>query len=258
MNYLGFPGSMGAPYIDYIVADGYIIPEEFSVNYTEQILRLPHCYQPNDNLRVIASTPQSRADHGLPDEAIVLCSFNNNYKITPTVFDIWMRMLKQFPQAVLWLLKDTPTAEKNLRAEAHARGVDPARLIFAKRLKPEEHLARHVCADLFLDTYPCNAHTTASDALYAGLPLVTCSGNSFASRVAGSLLTTIGLPELITNNLHDYEQKTVELISKPALLAEIKNRLQKNKKNTPLFDTQLYTRDWEQLLLQVHQRVINV
>jgi protein O-GlcNAc transferase len=131
-------------------------------------------------------------------------------------------------------------------------------LIFAKRLKPEEHLARHVCADLFLDTYPCNAHTTASDALYAGLPLVTCSGNSFASRVAGSLLTTIGLPELITNNLHDYEQKTVELISKPALLAEIKNRLQKNKKNTPLFDTQLYTRDWEQLLLQVHQRVINV
>lgn len=257
MNYLGFPGSMGAPYVDYIVADDYIIPEELSVNYTEQVLRLPHCYQPNDNLRVIASTPQSRADHGLPDEAIVLCSFNNNYKITPTVFDIWMRLLKQFPQTVLWLLKDTPTAEKNLRTEAHARGVDPERLIFAKRLKPEEHLARHVCADLFLDTYPCNAHTTASDALYAGLPLLTCSGNSFASRVAGSLLTTIGLPELITNNLIDYEHKTVELISNPTLLAEIKKRLQKNKNTTPLFDTQRYAKDWEQLLLQVHQRATN-
>lgn len=257
MNYLGFPGSMGAPYIDYIVADNYIIPEELSVNYTEQVLRLPHCYQPNDNLRVIASTPQARADHGLPDQAIVLCSFNNNYKITPTVFDIWMRLLKQFPETVLWLLKDTPTAETNLRTEAHVRGVDPARLIFAKRVKPEEHLARHVCADLFLDTYPCNAHTTASDALYAGLPLVTCSGRSFASRVAGSLLNTLDLPELITNDLNEYEQKIAELLTKQSLLADIKTRLQKNKTTSPLFDTQRYAKDWELLLLQVHQRSTN-
>jgi predicted O-linked N-acetylglucosamine transferase (SPINDLY family) len=253
MNYLGFPGSMGASYIDYIVADNYIIPEELSINYTEQVLRLPCCYQPNDNLRVIASTPQSRAAHGLPDQAIVLCSFNNNFKITPYVFDIWMRLLTQFPKAVLWLLRDTPTAESNLRTEARARGVDPERLIFAKRVKPEEHLARHVCADLFLDTYPCNAHTTASDALYAGLPLVTCSGNSFASRVAGSLLTTIGLPELITTNLNDYEQKIVGLISDPSQLADVKSRLQTNKTTSPLFDTHRYTKDWERLLLDVYQ-----
>ena len=258
INYLGFPGSMGAPYIDYIVADGYVIPEELSANYAEQVLRLPHCYQPNDNLRVIATTPQSRTKHGLPDEAIVLCSFNNNYKITPKVFDVWMRLLKRFPQAVLWLLKDTPTSEKNLKKEAQERGVDPERLIFAARVKSEEHLARHVCADIFMDTYPCNAHTTASDALYAGLPLVTCSGNSFASRVAGSLLTTIGLPDLITNNLTDYEQKIVELISKPALLADVKNRLQENKKTSPLFDTKRYTKDWENLLQQVYQRLIKV
>jgi predicted O-linked N-acetylglucosamine transferase (SPINDLY family) len=255
INYLGFPGSMGAPYIDYIVADGYVIPEELSVNYAEQVLRLPHCYQPNDNLRLIASTPQSRTKHGLPDEAIVLCSFNNNYKITPTVFDVWMRLLKRFPQAVLWLLKDTPTSEKNLKKEAQERGVDPERLIFAARVKSDEHLARHVCADIFMDTYPCNAHTTASDALYAGLPLVTCSGNSFASRVAGSLLTTIGLPDLITNNLSDYEQKIVELISKPALLSDVKNRLQENKNTSPLFDTKQYTKDWENLLQQVYQRI---
>lgn len=254
MNYLGFPGSMGAPYIDYIVADNYIIPEELSVNYTEQVLRLPHCYQPNDNLRVIASTPQSREDHDLPENAFVLCSFNNNYKITPAIFAIWMQLLKQFPQTVLWLLKDTPTAEANLRTAAHMQGIDPARLIFAKRVKPEEHLARHVCADLFLDTYPCNAHTTASDALYSGLPLVTCSGNSFASRVAGSLLTTIGLPELITNNLNDYEQKIAGLISDPSLLADVKTRLQKNKNTSPLFDTHRYTKDWERLLMDVQLR----
>jgi len=168
-----------------------------------------------------------------------------------------MQLLKQFPQTVLWLLKDTPTAEANLRTEAHAKGVDPARLIFAKRVKPEDHLARHVCADLFLDTYPCNAHTTASDALYAGLPLVTCSGNSFASRVAGSLLTTIGLPELITHNLNDYAQKIVGLISDPSLLADVKTRLEKNKSTSPLFDTHRYTKDWERLLVDVHQRSTN-
>jgi predicted O-linked N-acetylglucosamine transferase (SPINDLY family) len=155
---------------------------------------------------------------------------------------------------VLWLLKDTPTAENNLRNEAQARGVNPDRLIFAKRLKPEEHFARQICADLFLDTYPCNAHTTASDALYAGLPMVTCSGDSFASRVAGSLLTTIGLPELITSNLNEYEHKVVELISNSTLLADLKARLQKNKITSPLFDTLRYTKDWEQLLLQVCQR----
>jgi predicted O-linked N-acetylglucosamine transferase (SPINDLY family) len=243
--------------MDYIVADAYIIPENHEASYTEKVLRLPNCYQPNDNRRTISNVEQTRADHGLPDNAFVLCSFNNNYKITPIVFDVWMRVLKQFPNAVLWLIKDTATAENNLRNEAHARGIDPERLIFARRLKPEEHLARHVCADLFLDTYPCNAHTTASDALWTGLPLVTCSGNSFASRVAGSLLTTIGLPELITENLIDYEKKIIALISKPTELADVKNHLLNNKTTSPLFDTQRYAKDWEQLLLQVHQTSAN-
>ncbi len=256
INFLGFPGSMGAPYIDFIVADSYLIPEGCENAYTEQVARLPNCYQPNDQLREISKSSQTRRDHLLPEGAMVLCSFNNNYKITPFVFDIWMRVLKQFPHTVLWLLKDTPTAENNLRTEARARGVDSDRLIFAPRLKPEAHLARHVCADLFLDTYPCNAHTTASDALWTGLPLVTCSGNSFASRVAGSLLTTIGLPELITTNLSDYESKIVELISTPSLLTEVKNRLKQNKQTSPLFDTQKYTKDWEHLLLQIHQRSV--
>jgi predicted O-linked N-acetylglucosamine transferase (SPINDLY family) len=257
LNYLGFPGSMGASYMDYIVADTYVIPESHEAAYTEKVLRLPNCYQPNDNRRTISNVEQIRADHGLPDTAFVLCSFNNNYKITPVVFDIWMRVLQQFPHAVLWLIKDTTTAENNLRSEARARGVDPERLIFAKRLKPEEHLARHVCADLFLDTYPCNAHTTASDALWTGLPLVTCSGNSFASRVAGSLLTTIGLPELITENLIDYEKKIIDLMTKPNELADIRNHLLNNKTTSPLFDTQRYAKDWEQLLLQVHQSSAN-
>jgi len=257
LNYLGFPGSMGASYMDYIVADTYVIPESHEAAYTEKVLRMPHCYQPNDNRRTISNEVQTRAEHGLPENALVLCSFNNNYKITPIVFDVWMRVLKQFPNAVLWLIKDTATAENNLRNEAHARGIDSERLIFARRLKPEEHLARHVCADLFLDTYPCNAHTTASDALWTGLPLVTCSGNSFASRVAGSLLTTIGLPELITENLIDYEKKIIDLMAKPNELADIKNRLLNTRTTSPLFDTQRYAKDWEQLLLQVHQSSAN-
>lgn len=256
INYLGFPGSMGAPYIDYIVADNYIIPSSHEDLYTEKVLRLPYCYQPNDNKRPISAVTQKRVDHQLPDDAFVLCSFNNNYKITPAVFDIWMRLLMNFPRTVLWLLRDTEVAEKNLRLEAEKRGLSHDRIIFASRVKTEEHLARHVCADLFLDTYPCNAHTTASDALWAGLPLVTCSGSSFASRVAGSLLTTIGMPELITDNLADYEKKISDLISNPDLLVNVKRQLETNKSSSPLFDTQGYTKDWENLLLEVHQRSI--
>jgi predicted O-linked N-acetylglucosamine transferase (SPINDLY family) len=257
LNFLGFPGSMGAPYIDYIVADPYIIPQNHESAYTEKVLRLPHCYQPNDNRRCVSNKPQSRIEHDLPENAMVLCSFNNNYKITPVVFDIWMRILKKFPNAVLWLLKDNPSSEKNLRIEAAAKGVSPERLIFAKRVSPEDHLARHACADLFLDTYPCNAHTTASDALWSGLPIVTCSGNSFASRVAGSLLNTLNLPDLITKNLSEYEIKIVELINRPSLIAEVKERLKSNKQISPLFDTMRYTKDWEDLIVQVHKQSCN-
>jgi len=252
INYLGFPGSMGAPYIDYILADGYVIPLGQEIDYTEKVIRLPHCYQPNDNLRALPVEPQSRLDHGLPEAAFVLCSFNNNYKITSEVFSIWMRVLLQFPHTVLWLLHDNQTAQDNLRMEATKRGVDPDRLVFAKRLSAVDHLARHQCADLFIDTYPCNAHTTASDALWAGLPVVTCSGNSFASRVAGSLLTHIGLEDLITSNLPDYELKIGDLIANPQQLAAFKTRLKHNKQTHPLFDTQAYTRDFEDTLLYLY------
>ncbi len=251
INYLGFPGSMGSPYIDYILADSYIIPPGQEHLYSEKVIRLPHCYQPNDNLRRIADIVQSRQDHNLPENALVLCCFNNNYKITPPVFHIWMRVLNQFPNAVLWLLKDTPEAEKNLLIEAQSRGVHANRLVFAPRIDSELHLARHSIADLFLDTYPCNAHTTASDSLWSGLPLVTCSGNSFASRVAGSLLTTLGLPELITHNLVDYEKTIVALMSNSDALAALKVKTQQLRKNSPLFDTYRFTKDFEELMLEL-------
>jgi len=252
INYLGFPGSMGAPYIDYILADRYTIPLGAEIDYTEKVIRLPHCYQPNDNLRALPVEPQSRLDHGLPESAFVLCCFNNNYKITPQVFSIWMRVLLQFPHTVLWLLHDNQTAQDNLRMEATKRGIDPDRLVFAKRLNAVDHLARHQCADLFIDTYPCNAHTTASDALWAELPMVTCSGNSFASRVAGSLLTHIGLEDLITSNLPDYEHKIGDLIANPQQLAALKTRLKHNKQTHPLFDTKAYTKDFEDTLLYLY------
>jgi predicted O-linked N-acetylglucosamine transferase (SPINDLY family) len=254
INYLGFPGSMGAPYIDYIIADDYVIPANLECNYTERVLRMPNCYQPNDRLREVDSSQQTRDMHQLPDNAIVLCSFNNNYKITPEIFSVWMRVLNKYPQAVLWLLKDNAAAEQNLKNEAELRGVDPSRLIFAARVKTPQHLARQKCADLFLDTYPCNAHTTASDALWVGLPLVTCSGNSFASRVAGSLLKTVGLESLITQSIEEYESKILELLNNPEQLTNIRKTLETTKLVTPLFDTAGYTRDFEDLMLSIHKK----
>jgi predicted O-linked N-acetylglucosamine transferase (SPINDLY family) len=254
INYLGFPGSMGAPYIDYIIADDYVIPPELECNYTERVLRMPNCYQPNDRLREVDSSRQTRDMHQLPENAIVLCSFNNNYKITPEIFSVWMRVLNKHPQAVLWLLKDNAAAEQNLKNEAQLRGVDPSRLIFAARVKTPQHLARQKCADLFLDTYPCNAHTTASDALWVGLPLVTCSGNSFASRVAGSLLKTVGLESLITQSVEEYESKILELLNNPEQLTNIRKTLEATKLVTPLFDTAGYTRDFENLILSIHEK----
>jgi predicted O-linked N-acetylglucosamine transferase (SPINDLY family) len=254
INYLGFPGSMGAPYIDYIIADDYVIPANLECNYTERVLRMPNCYQPNDRLREVDGNQQTRDMHQLPENAIVLCSFNNNYKITPEIFSVWMRVLNKHPQAVLWLLKDNAAAEQNLKNEAELRGVDPSRLIFAARVKTPQHLARQKCADLFLDTYPCNAHTTASDALWVGLPLVTCSGNSFASRVAGSLLKTVGLESLITQSVEEYESKILELLTNPEQLTKIRKTLEATKLFTPLFDTEGYTRDFEDLILSIHKK----
>ncbi|WP_424599947.1 tetratricopeptide repeat protein [Bradyrhizobium sp.] len=240
VNYLGYPGTMGANYIDYIIADRTAIPGEDRKFYSEKIAVLPNTYQANDRNRVISDKAFSRSDFGLPSQGVVFCCFNNNYKILPRMFDCWIRILKQVDGSVLWLLDDNASAARNLRAEAVARGVSSDRLVFAGRMPLPEHLARHKLADLFLDTLPCNAHTTASDALWAGLPVLTCLGETFAGRVAASLLNAIGLRELITTP-EAYEQIAIDLARYPEKLAVIKRKLAANRLTTPLFDTTLFT-----------------
>jgi predicted O-linked N-acetylglucosamine transferase (SPINDLY family) len=243
--YLGYPGTMGACFIDYIVADRTVIPAAQRRHYTEHVLRLPHSYQANDDQRVIAADPQSRAHWNLPQDSFVFACFNNSYKISPAAFDIWMRLLSKTPGGVLWLLRSNPWAQANLRKEAAIRGVDPARLIFAENRPVAEHLARQRHADLFLDTFAYNAHTTGSDALWAGLPIVTLPGQSFAARVGASLLHAIGLPELIAESPEHYEQLALALASDPARLAAIRAKLAANRATAPLFDTERFTRGLE-------------
>jgi protein O-GlcNAc transferase len=254
VNYLGYPGTTGAAYMDYIIGDSEVIPEEHDRFYAEKVVRLPDSYQVNDSGRLIAAQTCSRAEAGLPDSGFVFCCFNNSYKITPDVFAVWMRLLQRVEGSVLWLLEDNAAASRNLRLEAEARGVRADRLVFAPRLLPPDHLARHRLADLFLDTLPCNAHTTASDALWAGLPLLTCRGHAFPGRVAASLLRAIGLPELITDNLTDYEALALRLATTPALLADIKSRLAQNKTTHPLFDIDRYRRHIESAYGTMYER----
>lgn len=248
VNYLGFPSTMGTDFIDYIVTDPIIAPEAHQPFYAEKLAHLPHSYQVNDRDRAISDKVFSRAELGLPEDGFVFCSFNNNYKITPAEFDIWMRLLAKAEGSVLWLLQDNEWAAANLKREAAARGVDPARLVFAERAPNAEHLARQRCADLFLDTFKVNAHTTASDALWAGLPIVTKIGNSFVARVAASLLHAVGMPELVTETNEAYEALALELATNPAKLAAVREKLAENRLATPLFDTERYARDFEALL----------
>jgi predicted O-linked N-acetylglucosamine transferase (SPINDLY family) len=231
--------------MDYIIGDAEVIPEGHEAYYSEQVVRLPDSYQVNDTKRLIADRTPTRAEAGLPASGFVFCCFNNNYKITPEVFDVWMRLLKAVPGSVLWLLEDNAAASRNLRREAGARGVDAERLVFAGRVLPPAHLARQRLADLFLDTLPCNAHTTASDALWAGLPLLTCRGNAFAGRVAGSLLRAVGLPELITDDLGTYEALALRLATTPGELSALKARLSQNRLTHPLFDIDRFRRHIE-------------
>lgn len=245
VNYLGFPGTLGAGFMDYILADRQVLPEEHRPFYSEKVAWLPNCYQANDDCREISPRSFAREELGLPAQGFVFCCFNNAYKITPAVFDSWMRILAAVDGSVLWLLEDSVAAVANLRREAAARDVDPARLIFAARMPPAEHLARHRCADLFLDTLPYNAHTTASDALWAGLPLLTCRGETFAGRVATSLLHHLGLPDLIVTTPDGYVQSAIELAQHPQQLAEIRERLAVNRRTMPAFDTRLLTRHIE-------------
>ncbi|MBS4049255.1 MAG: tetratricopeptide repeat protein [Alphaproteobacteria bacterium] len=254
VNYLGYPGTMGATFIDYIIADAFIIPPTQHAFYDEKVVTLPHCYQPNDTRRPVADRLPTRAACGLPEDGFVFASFNNSYKITPQVFDIWMRLLHQLPGSVLWQLEAEPDAAENLRREAQARGIDPARLIFAPPLDLADHLARQPLADLFLDTLPVNAHTTASDALWAGLPVLTCAGETFIGRVAGSLLTTIGLPELITSSLSEYEALALALARDPARLGALRQTLGANRQTSPLFDIARFTRNLEGAYLQMQAR----
>ena len=253
VNYLGYPSTMGADYIDYIVADRLVIPPEHAHSYTEKVVYLPDCYQINDSERRISDQVPSRSRLALPEDAFVFCSFNNHYKITPDVFDVWMRLLHAVDGSVLWLMRGNALVQRNLLREAADRGIAPERIVFAPQAPLADHLSRYRQADLFLDTLPCNAHTTASDALWAGLPVLTCLGTTFAGRVAASLLTAIGLPELVTHSMGEYEALALELATDPALLRETRDKLARNRQTAPLFDTDhfrshieaAYTTMWE-------------
>jgi predicted O-linked N-acetylglucosamine transferase (SPINDLY family) len=235
VSYLGYPATMGADFIDYIIVDPFVVPASQQPHFSERLVHLPGSYQVNDRKREMAA-PLSRGDCGLPAEGLVLCSFNNSYKISPVFFDIWMRLLGSVPGSMLWLLEPNELVKGNLRSEAEKRGVDPGRLVFAPVVPLAEHLGRHRHADLFLDTLPCNAHTTASDALWAGLPVLTCSGETFAGRVAGSLLMAAGMPELITASLEEYEQTALVLARSPQRLAALRQQLENNHDASALFD----------------------
>jgi predicted O-linked N-acetylglucosamine transferase (SPINDLY family) len=245
VNYLGYAGTMGADFIDYVVADAIVAPFAAQSFFTERIVHLPDCYQVNDRKRAIADRTPTRQDAGLPADGFVFCCFNNSFKITAPVFDIWMRLLRAVPGSVLWLLPANPGAERNLRREAQARNVDERRIVFAGRLDLDEHLARHRLADLFLDTLPYNAHTTASDALWTGLPVLTCIGKAMAGRVAASLLRAAGLPELVTANLDEYEKMALRLAKDSALLQASRRKLADHRLGCPLFDTDRFRRHIE-------------
>ena len=255
VNYLGYPGTMGGGAIDYIIADRIVIPDALAACYSEKITALPDSFLPCDTGRRIAARTPSRAEAGLPETGFVFCAFNNAYKISPAMFEIWLRLLNQVEGSVLWLSIGNLAARRNLRRAAESGGVAGERLVFAPRLPQiEDHLARHRLADLMLDSLPYNAHTTAADALWAGLPLVTCLGQGFAGRVAGSLLHAVGLPELVTETPAEYEALALALARDPARLAALRARLDDNRKTAPLFDTARYCRHLERAYTAMQQR----
>ena len=254
VNYLGYPATMAASYIDYIVADRIVIPEDEHPLYTEKVVYLPDTYQCNDSNHPIAKSVPTRAEAGLPPEGFVFCAFNNPYKLGPAIFDIWMRLLHQVPGSTLWILESRACAVENLRREAANRGIASERLVFAPKAPNPEHLARHQLADLFLDTLPLCAHTTASDALWAGLPVLTCVGNTFGGRVAASLLHAVGLPEMVTHSLAQYEARALALARDRSALAAIRAKLARNRDTHPLFDTRRFTRHIEKAYAGMWQR----
>jgi len=256
VSYLAFAGTTGANFIDYVIADKTIISKELQKHYSEKIISLPGTYQVNDSTKKISDKVFTREELGLPKNGFVFCCFNNNYKILPSVFDIWMRLLKKIKGSVLWLLVENSTAKENLKKEAVKRNVDENRIIFAKIMPLADHLARHRCADLFIDTFPYTAHTTCSDALWAGLPVITRVGNSFPSRVSASLLTAIDLPELITHTEKEFEDLAIEFANNKSKLDEIKIKLEKNRISKSLFNTKLYTKNIESSYKIIYDRYL--
>jgi predicted O-linked N-acetylglucosamine transferase (SPINDLY family) len=255
INFLGYPGTMGAGYMDYLIGDRTVIPREYHDHYVEKIIYLPGSFIPFDSSYAVADKTFMRQELGLPPEGFVFCCFNNAFKITPAVFDRWMRILARVEDSVLWLSPTNPTSAANLRKEAVRRGIEPLRLVFAPRLASlPEHLARLRAADLFLDTFPYNAHASALDALWAGLPVLTCEGHSFASRVAASVLRTIDLPQLITGSLSQYEDTATLLAQDPVRLSRMRETLANNRASTELFDTAGYTKNLEAAYEWIHNR----
>ena len=254
VSYLIYPGTSGTAAIDYLIADRIVLPEADRQHYAETIVYLPETYFVTDDTGPAPQTTTGRADHGLPAEGFVFCCFNNSYKVTPDVFDVWMGLLGAIEGSVLWLLESNSAFSANLRREAEARGIDPSRLVLAPRTDGEAHLARHRHADLFLDTFHYNAHTTACDALWMGLPVLTRTGKTFAGRVATSLLNAVGLPELVTASTEAYAARARELATRPAELADIRARLAANRRTGPLFNTARQTRQLEAAYVQMMAR----
>jgi len=257
VNYLGYPGTMGAEFMDYIIADSTIIPESDRRHYTEKVVYLPGCYQANRCNPEVSQKILTRGELNLPLDGFIFCCFNNTNKITPTIFDGWMRVLKQVDESILWLFESNRWASENLRKESEQRGVNADRLVFAEKLPVEEHLNRIRHADLFLDTFPCNAHTTASDALRMGVPLVTLAGNAFAGRVAASLLNTLDLGELIAHSAEEYEKISVDLAMNRDRLQGIKEKLNANVQTSSLYDSERFTRDIEKAYELMYERYQN-
>lgn len=241
VNYLGFPGTIGADYMDYIIADEIVIPPDERQHYTEQVIYLPESYQANDDQQEIGDWPSNRIEAGLPEHGVVFSCFNETYKIDRTIFDVWMRILKRVPNSVLWLRDHSSQLRDSLKGQAEAAGVARDRILFAKLLPKEQHLARCGLADLFLDSYALTAHTTATDSLWAGVPMVTCPRNTFATRVGKSLLENLDLPELVVENLEQYEAMAVQLAMSPGELAQLRERLAANLRTAPLFNTERLT-----------------
>ena len=253
INYLGYPGTIGADYMDYIIADEIIIPKENFKHYFEKVLYLPDCYQPNMECRDISKKEFKRSDFGLPERAFIYCSFNNNYKITPDIFEIWMKILNNVHNSVLWILKSNEKATLNLKKEAEIKGINPDRIVLADHLSNDEHLKRIELADLFLDTFPYNAHTTASDAARMGTPIITLKGKSFQSRVGASILNCIAMNDLVTNNKKDYQNLAIELGTNPEKFDKLKKSFKNSVKTSSLFDSNKFTKNLEDLYLKILQ-----